>query len=489
MKKNEEYEVLITDLNTDGEGVGKVDAFPLFVKNVCIGDLALVRVMKLKKTYGYARLLRVIKPSIDRCEARCAHAVACGGCQLQQMDYAAQLLFKTEKVRQNLKRIGGFDVDVPACLGMQDPWHYRNKSQVPVGRSRDGRTVTGFYAHHSHDIIESDGCALTFQEAETVLRIVRGWMEAQHVPPYDEQTGKGLVRHVLSRKGFATGQVMVCIIAAGRVLPYHGELLRHLKAEVPGFTTLTLNVNVAPGNTILGQETLVLYGPGVIEDEIDGLKFSISANSFYQVNPVQTSVLYGKALEFAGLTGNETVWDVYCGIGTISLFLARCAKKVYGVEIVPQAIEDARRNAERNGLLNTEFFTGKAEEVLPAWHSEHPEEKIDVIVVDPPRKGCDAACLQTIVSMAPEKLVYVSCDSATLARDLKYLCGNGFRLDRVQPVDMFGMTVHVETVCLLSKLSDAKHHISVQVDMDELDLTAAESKATYEEIQEWVQVK
>ncbi|MBP5225045.1 MAG: 23S rRNA (uracil(1939)-C(5))-methyltransferase RlmD [Lachnospiraceae bacterium] len=467
MKKNEEYEVRITDLNTDGEGVGKAGAFPLFVKNTCIGDLAQVRVMKLKKTYGYARLIRVLEPSPDRCDARCSRAAACGGCQLQQMTYEAQLQFKTEKVRQNLRRIGGFDIEVPGCLGMREPWHYRNKSQVPVGRSKDGRIVTGFYAHHTHDIIESDGCALTFEEADAVLRIVREWMEAQHIPPYDEETGRGLVRHVLSRKGFATGQIMVCVIAAGSVLPYYGELLRHLKTEIPGFTTLCLNVNTARGNTILGKETKVLYGPGVIEDEIDGLKFTVSANSFYQVNPAQTAVLYGKALEFAGLTGNETVWDVYCGIGTISLFLARRAKKVYGVEIVPQAVEDARLNAGRNALQNTEFFTGKAEEVLPAWHSAHPGEKIDVIVVDPPRKGCDEACLQTIVSMAPDRLVYVSCDSATLARDLKYLCENGFRLEKVQPVDMFGMTVHVETVCCLSHQN--KDFISVPYEPKDAD--------------------
>ena len=473
MNKNDIVSVTITDLTTEGEGIGRNGAFPLFIKDTMPGDTVKAVVTKLKKTYGYGKALEILEPSADRVPMRCPIARRCGGCQISEMDYAAQLRFKTEKVKNNLQRIGGLEVYVKEpgeetavqsgkkapvfpCIGMEAPWHYRNKAQVPFGKSRDGEIICGFYAGRSHEIIASEDCLLTPPEFGGILRLVKDWMKRNAVEPYDEITGKGLVRHVLVRKGFKSGEILVCLIVNGEKIPAAEDLIASLKAEIGGFKTLSVNVNKIPGNTILGPETRHIYGPGYIEDTLSGVRFRISPQSFYQVNPMQTEVLYQKALEYAGLTGKENVWDLYCGIGTISLFLARTAGKVYGVEIIPQAIEDARENARINGFTNTDFYVGKAEEVLPRWYEEHPEEKIDVIVVDPPRKGCDGKCLETIGKMQPRRVVYVSCDSATLARDLKVLTEQyGYRLEKVQPVDQFCQTVEVETVALLSKLSEA----------------------------------
>lgn len=521
MKKNDLVTVEITDLTTEGEGIGRAGAFPLFIKDTMPGDTVRAVVTKLKKNYGYGKALEILEASGDRVPMRCPLARRCGGCQIQEMDYQAQLRFKTRKVLNNLTRIGGFsavlaepetasDADISfktdlspelgrktdpdtdtipvfPCIGMETPWHYRNKAQVPFGRNKQGELVCGFYAGRSHDIIESEDCLLTPPEYGHILRIIKQWMRDFGIEPYQEESRKGLVRHVLLRKGFHTGEILVCLILNGRRLVHAEALETRLKAEIAGFKALSININEKPGNTILGPETRQIYGPGHIEDTLSGVRFRISPQSFYQVNPVQTEILYGKALEFAGLTGEETVWDLYCGIGTISLFLAQKARKVYGVEIVPQAIEDARENARLNGFDNTEFFVGKAEEVLPAWYEAHPEEKIDIITVDPPRKGCDGKCLETIGFMQPERVVYVSCDSATLARDLKILTGYGYRVEKVQPVDQFCQTVEVETVVLLSKLQRAKHHINVRFDLEEADLTAAETKATYDEIRNWIQ--
>ncbi len=455
MEKNELFTAEITDMTSEGEGIGHVGEFTLFIKDALIGDVIEGKVIKVKKTYGYGKLLKVVTPSKSRTEARCEKARACGGCQIQEMDYAAQLRFKHKKVSENLRRIGGISCPVEPCLGMQSPWRYRNKAQVPFGYDREGTLKAGFYAGHTHDIIDMEDCVLTPECVADVIRAVKSWMLRYGVRAYEEEKGSGLIRHVLVRKGFHTGEVMVCLIARSARIPFRDELLKCLQeidfaSRGEKLTSVCLNINEKPGNTILGPETLTLSGQSYIEDTIGSVRFRISPNSFFQVNPEMTQVLYGKALEFAGLSGQETVWDLYCGIGTISLFLAQKAKKVYGVEIVPQAIEDAKQNAELNGLENTEFFTGKAEEVLPSWYAAHPEEKIDVICVDPPRKGCDPACLDTMVRMAPEKIVYVSCDSATLARDLKYLSENGYQVEKVQPVDQFGHTCHVETVVLLS---------------------------------------
>ena len=340
-------------------------------------------------------------------------------------------------------------------MGMEDPWRYRNKAQFPFGTDKNGRIITGFYAGRTHAIIEHEDCLLGIEENKKILDIIKAFMEeyrGEGLEPYDEITHKGLVRHALIRKGFATGELMVCLVINGRRLPRSEELVKRL-LSLPGMTSISYSINMESTNVILGTEVVNLYGPGYIIDKIGDIKYRISPLSFYQVNPGQTKKLYQTALEFAGLTGGETVWDLYCGIGTISLFLAQKAGKVYGVEIIPQAIDDARTNARLNNLENVEFFVGKAEEVLPEQYEKN-HITADVIVVDPPRKGCDPLCLDTIIRMSPERVVYVSCDSATLARDVKYLGENGYEVKRVRCCDMFGHSGHVETVVLMSKVKE-----------------------------------
>ena len=484
MKKDDLIELTIEDLGVDGEGIGKVDGMAIFVKDAVPGDRVQAKVMKMKKSYGYARLMQVLDPSPERTESRCAFARQCGGCQLQAMTYEAQIDFKAKKVWNHLIRIGGLtDLAKPEIIGMDDPWRYRNKAQFPFGTDKGGNPVTGFYAARSHNIVPCTECWLGVEENKVILEKILDHLKTHHISTYDEVSGKGLLRHVLIRKGFTTGEVMVCLILNGRAMPKFTELVDSLR-EVPGMTSITVNVNTKNTNVIMGTEMISVWGQDYITDYIGNIKYQISPLSFYQVNPVQTKKLYETALEYADLKGNETVWDLYCGIGTISLFLAQKAGKVYGVEIVPQAIDDARQNAKLNGIKNAEFFVGKAEEVLP---EKYEKEGIyaDVIVVDPPRKGCDTAALETMVKMKPDRIVYVSCDSATLARDVKWLGERGYEVKKVKACDMFPGTVHVETVVLLSKLK-VDHHIEIELKMDELDLTAAESKATYDEIKAYV---
>ena len=494
-KKNDTVTIEITDMGIDGEGIGKVNGFTLFVKDALIGDVAEVKVMKAKKSYGYARLMKLVTPSPDRVEPVCSVARQCGGCQIQALSYAKQLEFKQNKVRGNLIRIGGFDealIDeiMEPIGGMEEPFHYRNKAQYPVGTDKEGNLIAGFYAGRTHQIIPNLDCALGDAGNKEILEKILAFMKEYGLTAYNEETGKGLVRHVLIRKGFTTKEIMVCLVINGKKLPY-SEALAAVLAEIPGMTSITYSINQENTNVIMGEVICPVWGQTFITDYIGNVKYQISPLSFYQVNPVQTEVLYGQALQYAGLTGEETVWDVYCGIGTISLFLAQKAKKVYGVEIVPQAIEDAKKNAEINGIQNAEFYVGKAEDVLPQYYKDyakaHPGENAlaDVIVVDPPRKGCEESVLETMVHMQPERIVYVSCDSATLARDLKYLCENGYGLEKVRAVDMFPHTGHVETVVqLVRKKPDT--YIDITVDMDELDLTSSEAKATYDEIKDYI---
>lgn len=451
MRKDDLITVTIEDLSSEGLGVGHYDGMAFFIKDTVIGDVAEAKIMKLKKTYGYARLTRLITLSPDRIKARCPVARQCGGCQIQAMRYSAQLRFKEAKVRNNLIRIGKFEhPPMEPIISMEEPFRYRNKAQFPVGMSKDGRIIAGFYAGRTHAIIECEDCLLGVEENRVILDLVLEYMKEYHISPYEELTGKGLVRHVMIRKGFATGEVMVCLIVNGDSLPHVDALVERLRT-IQGMASITLNINREQTNVIMGREIKLLWGQPYIEDTIGSVRFRISPLSFYQVNPLQTEKLYNKALEYAGLTGEETVWDLYCGIGTISLFLAQRAKQVYGVEIVPAAIEDAKANAALNGMTNAEFFVGKAEEVLP---EKYEKEGItaDVIVVDPPRKGSEESVLATMIQMAPKRIVYVSCDSATLARDLKYLCHHGYELTRCCPTDMFGNSVHVETVCCLYRI-------------------------------------
>ena len=586
-KKNDLVTLTIEDIGSEGEGIGKADGFPFFVKDAVPGDTLTARVLKSKKTYAYARTEKVITPSPFRVEPPCAFHRQCGGCQLQAIRYEKQLEFKQRKITQNLVRIGGFSPEfvqerMEEIIGMDTPLHYRNKAQYPVGTDRNGNLITGFYAGRTHDIIANTNCLLGPPENQQILEEILAFMRENGISAYDERTGEGLVRHILIRKGFTSGEIMVCLVInyrakdhrtencrekvckaegcrtedyraedhraadlraetygtgigrnplkkasinkGGSFFPGQEDLIKRL-SKIPGMASISVNINAERTNVILGREVCTLWGQPAVSDVIhvrdmrregfpltgDALTFKISPLSFYQVNPVQTEKLYSLALEYAGLTGKETVWDLYCGIGTISLFLARRAKQVYGVEIIPQAIEDARENARRNNIANAEFFVGKAEEVLPEFYARNKnfssdvhaggaqgrnmqreafpdnEEFLrpDVIVVDPPRKGCDAACLSIMLKMQPERIVYVSCDSATLARDLKILCEGGYEIRKIRGVDQFGMTVHVETVCLLSKLN-VKQHIEVELTMDEMDLTAAEKKASYEEIKEYV---
>lgn len=468
MKKNDVFTVTIEDMGEDGAGIGKTDGYTWFIKDALIGDVIQASVMKMKKNYGFARLVKILEPAPGRVEARCPVARACGGCQLQELDYREQIRFKERKVYNHLKRIGGMDrlflpedrekaagvpnaVVMEPIIGMEDPWRYRNKAQYPVGLGKDGQPAAGFYAGRTHSLIPAPGldCLLGCQENKELLKIILDFMKEYKIPPYDEAAHQGLVRHVLLRKGFSSGGLMVCLVINGEELPHGGELAERLRAA--GVSSVSYSVNMERTNVIMGTRIVNLYGPGYITDTIGDIEYRISPLSFYQVNPIQTEKLYGTALEFADLSGGETVWDLYCGIGTISSFLAKKAGKVYGVEIIPQAIEDARENARRNGIENVEFFVGKAEEVLPEQY-ERNHVRADVIVVDPPRKGCDPVCLETILKMAPERVVYVSCDSATLARDVKFLEENGYRATRVRPVDMFPMGGHCECVVKLERV-------------------------------------
>lgn len=507
MKKNDLFSLKITDMGVDGEGIGKYDGMTFFVKDALIGDEIRARATKLKKHYGYARVEKIITPSPYRVEPQCPLHRRCGGCQIQALSYEEQLAFKENKVRSNLQRIGGFSKEEleQVCLpivGMEHPFRYRNKAQFPVGLDKEGKLVTGFYAARTHAIIPVEDCLLGVEENKDVLMAVKEWMLLKQIPAYDETTGTGLVRHILIRYGFTTEEVMVCLIINGDRLPEKEALIERLSV-LPGMTSISYNVNTERTNVILGKHTECIWGMPYITDYIHlrntgdfsvedtAIAYHISPQSFYQVNPVQTEKLYSTALEYAKLTGKESVWDLYCGIGTISLFLSQKAKQVYGVEIVPQAIEDAKNNAALNGITNAEFFVGKAEEVLQQFYNSddldagmrHP----DVIVVDPPRKGCDEQCLSTMLAMKPQRIVYVSCDSATLARDLRILVDGGYELRKVRAFDQFAHTGHVETVVLLSQLKQKPDdYINVTIELDDVDITSAETKATYDEIKKYV---
>ena len=496
MNKNDIVTVEITDIGVSGEGIGHVDGYTLFIKDAVIGDVVEAKVMKAKKNYGYARLMKVITPSEYRVEPKCAFARRCGGCQIQEMSYDRQLVFKDQKIRGNLERIGGFTKEqieavMQPVVGMEHPFSYRNKAQFPFGTDKEGNPITGFYAGRTHDIIANTDCALGVEQNREILEIILQYMRENKIKSYDEKTGKGLIRHALIRYGFKTKEIMVCLVVNGKKLPKAERLIEKL-IQIEGMTSITISPNTRRDNVIMGDSYEILWGQGYITDYIGNVKYQISPLSFYQVNPVQTEKLYGLALEYADLKGDETVWDLYCGIGTISLFLAQKAKQVYGVEIVPQAIDDAKENAKINAIDNAEFFVGKAEEVLPKYYAEYEREHngetahADVIVVDPPRKGCEETLLETIVKMQPEKVVYVSCDSATLARDLKYLCANGYEIKMCRGVDQFPQSVHVETVVLLSKGEVDSKKIRVEFSLEDMDMSEFQDGATYPQIKEYV---
>ena len=589
-QKNDLITLEITDLTEEGQGVGKKDGLVFFVKDSVMGDLVEARILKAKKNYAYAKVEKLLEASPYRITPLCPVAGKCGGCQLQHLSYEKELAWKEDRIAQSLIRIAGLSPEEveskkEGILGGVLS-RYRNKAQYPVqskkeirsggtssvsdgkvdGKRPEKNTIEakekpfdlsmGFYGFHSHRIIETEDCLINSAENPLILNCIKDWAREYKISGYEEETGKGLLRHIFLRKGFSTGEILLCLVLNGKSLPHGKELWEKLEglslsaeevglqrgedvscgmdveSKADGYSGiasgsgvnrhcgmdvqseedvycgkngtvqgrivgLCVNINEGRGNAILGRETRCLYGKDNIEDKIGELSFSISVPSFYQVNPAQTEKIYGKALEYAALTGEETVWDCYCGIGTISLFLAQKAKQVYGLEIVPEAIENAKKNAEKNGLHNAEFFVGAAEEVLPKWVEEKKQElsakgadcgigdMVDVVSLDPPRKGCDEACLSAVLELSPKRIVYVSCDPGSLARDMKYLREGGYTLEKWGGIDNFPRTGHVETVALLSKL-DVDKHIDVEIKLDELDLTSAESKATYAEIQEYV---
>lgn len=446
VKKNDRLTVYIEDLTHDGAGVAKVDGYPLFIQGALPEETCEVHVLKALKNYGFAKVLDITTPSPNRVTPPCPVFHQCGGCQLQHLSYEGQLVWKQKMVRDVMQRIGKIDVPVHPTKGMAQPWNYRNKAQIPFGMNGEV-PVAGFYKTKSHAIVDTERCLIQTDEADAILAGLKPKLWALGLQPYDEQTKQGQLRHVVVRKARATDEVMVVLVTKKRKFPQKDAVVSVIRELIPNVKSIMQNVNPNNTNVIFGDETLNLWGADTIEDHIGDVRFEISARSFYQVNPIQTEVLYKQALDYAALTGEETVIDAYCGIGTISLFLAKNAKHVMGVEIVPQAIEDAKRNAALNGFNNTYFEAGPAEEVIPRWFKEGKEA--DVLMVDPPRKGCDNALLETILSERPKRIVYVSCNPATLARDLRVLEDGGYKTKEVQPVDMFPHTAHCEAVAWL----------------------------------------
>ncbi|MBR1443151.1 MAG: 23S rRNA (uracil(1939)-C(5))-methyltransferase RlmD [Firmicutes bacterium] len=449
IEKNKRYKVEIETLGTNGEGIGRIDGFTVFIEGALPGETIDALMLKVNKNYGYAKIVEIEKISDNRSEPRCKYYKKCGGCNLQHIKYEYQLEFKKDKVKYNLERIGGFDgINVNDTIGAKDNIHYRNKAQFPVGGTSE-KSLIGFFRPRSHNIEDIDECIIQHPKTKEIVEKMREYMRETKVMPYDENSHTGIIRHILTRIGYKTGEIMVCIIINGNKLPKSDVLVDKL-LEVGNVTSISFNVNKEKTNVIMGDKICMLYGKPYITDKLGELSFEISPLSFFQVNPVQTEILYNTALGFADISDSDIVIDAYCGIGTISLFLAQKAKKVYGIEIVEDAIKDAKRNAEINSIDNAEFIVGKSEEVIPMMYKENGI-KADVVVVDPPRKGCDAALIDVICDMSPERIVYVSCDSATLARDLKQFCCEKYKIEKVTPVDQFCQTSHIETAVLLSR--------------------------------------
>jgi 23S rRNA (uracil1939-C5)-methyltransferase len=449
VKKNDYIEITIDGLTHEGMGVGKYEGFTLFIKGALPGERVKAKVILIKKSFAIGKVVETIETSPHRTEPPCPIYDQCGGCQLQHLSYSEQLIQKEQQVRDNMQRMGGLDLEkvvIHPTLGMENPWKYRNKAQVPIGEV-EGGLAGGFYRQGTHEIIDMDECLIQHEQNDQAIKKVKEIAYSLGITAYHEESQKGILRHVVIKYGFNTNELMIVLITNGNKIPRVDELIQDLIKEFTNLKSLVHNINTRKTNVIFGDKSQLLWGEEYIYDSIGQVRFAISARSFYQVNPVQTKVLYDKALEYANLSGDEVVIDAYCGIGTISLFLAQQAKKVLGVEIVPEAISDAKRNARLNGIENVEFAVGEAEKVIPWWKAQGVEA--DVIVVDPPRKGCDQELLDTIIAMKPKRVVYVSCNPSTLARDLKILEQGGFETKEIQPVDMFPHTTHVECVAKL----------------------------------------
>jgi 23S rRNA (uracil1939-C5)-methyltransferase len=448
VEKNMDYIMTIDNMGYEGEGVGKIDNFTVFVAGAIIGERVKVKIVKLSKNFAFGKLLEIIETSKSRIEPVCSIYKNCGGCNIQHVEYGAQLDFKTNRVMQVMNRVGKLEgVIIHPTIGMKSPYNYRNKVQLPVS-NKNGEVSIGFYAARSHDIINMETCHIQDKVADIVVKLTKQWMKEYAVQSYNEENHQGSIRHIMIRKGFKTGEIMVVVVTKGKSLPFKEEFIALMTKKIQGLVSIVQNINNEKTNVILGAQCKTLWGKDTITDYIGEFKFEVSALSFFQVNSIQTEVLYSKALEYANLSGGEVVLDAYCGTGTISLFLSQKAKKVYGVEIVPEAIENAKINAKENNVHNTEFIVGEAEQVIPKLISEGV--RADVVVVDPPRKGCDKTLLEAISSMKPKTIVYVSCDPGTLARDLGILEELGYKTLEIQPVDMFPQTAHVECVAKLS---------------------------------------
>ena len=481
-QKNQIFDLTIDNYSSEGDGIARLDGMAVFVKGALRGERCRVKLLKVGKTAAWGRVEQVVTPSPARTKPDCPHFPKCGGCALRHMSYAEELEFKRQRVEDALRRIGGLDLSVDVIHGAEAPECYRNKAQFPVS-DRSGKLSIGFFRARSHDVIDVERCLLQRPEADAAARAVKGWMERFKVPAYDELTHKGLVRHVYVRTN-RTGESLVCLICNGTKLPHLNALIDALQEAVPGMVGLVLSINREKTNVILGKEYQTLWGQDFLYDTLCGLTFKLSVPSFFQVNPMQTEVLYRKAAEFAGLTGDETVVDLYCGTGTISLVLAGQARQVIGAEIVPSAIEDARENAARNGLANTEFICADAKEA--AAELVRRGIKPDVISVDPPRKGMAEEVIGHIVFMEPKKIVYVSCDPATLARDLSRFAALGYQAEKAEAVDMFPRTHHVETVVLLSKGEVDSKKIRVEFSLEDMDMSEFQDGATYTQIKDYV---
>lgn len=453
VEKNKEYIFDIISQGYEGEGIAKIDnKYPIFIEGALKGEKVKVRIVKVNKNFAYGKLMEVLEASEERVNPPCAIYKRCGGCKLQHASYKAQLDFKWDRVKDCVSKIGKLDPSIVKYpLGMEEPWRYRNKVQLPIGLI-NGEVKIGFFAPRSHDIIDMESCLIQDEIGDKVVKLTREWIEKFNIRPYNvdgEYDEKGIVRHIMIRRGFTTNEVMVVLVTNGEKLPHKEEFVDLMVKNIPGIKSVIQNINSKKTNVILGLESKTLWGEDTISDYIGDFRFNISPLSFFQVNPTQTEVLYGKALEYANLTGNEEVFDAYCGTGTITLFLSQKAKKVYGVEIIPQAIDNAWINAKENKVENVEFFVGESEVVIPDLINKGV--KADVVVVDPPRKGCDKKLLDAITNIDAKKIVYVSCDPSTLGRDLKVLEENGYKTLEVQPVDMFPNTSHVENVAKLIK--------------------------------------
>ena len=453
VEKNKEYIFDIISQGYEGEGIAKIDnKYPIFIEGALKGEKVKVRIVKVNKNFAYGKLMEVLEASEERVNPPCAIYKRCGGCKLQHASYKAQLDFKWDRVKDCVSKIGKLDPSIVKYpLGMEEPWRYRNKVQLPIGLI-NGEVKIGFFAPRSHDIIDMESCLIQDEIGDKVVKLTREWIEKFNIRPYNvdgEYDEKGIVRHIMIRRGFTTNEVMVVLVTNGEKLPHKEEFVDLMVKNIPGIKSIIQNINSKKTNVILGLESKTLWGEDTISDYIGDFRFNISPLSFFQVNPTQTEVLYGKALEYANLTGNEEVFDAYCGTGTITLFLSQKAKKVYGVEIIPQAIDNAWINAKENKVDNVEFFVGESEVVIPDLINKGV--KADVVVVDPPRKGCDKKLLDAITNINAKKIVYVSCDPSTLGRDLQVLEENGYKTLEVQPVDMFPNTSHVENVAKLIK--------------------------------------